>query len=159
MRTPGKPKEIEERRERAMRLVGQGYGTMETARIMGVSRESIRFWRKLFKENGKEGLKVTPPDGRPPKINEKERELLREGLIKGAKACGFSTDLWTLSRVAKHIKEEFGVEYHPGHVWRILRKMGFSAQKPQRRAKERDEGVIQNWIDETWPKIKKKRVN
>jgi len=93
MRTLGKPKEIEERRERAMKLVKQGYGTMETARIMGVSRESIRFWRKLFKENGKEGLKVTPPDGRPPKINEKQRERLRKGLIKGAR----SYSVWILN--------------------------------------------------------------
>lgn len=58
-------------------------------------------------------------------------------LLKGAKAAGFATDLWTLERVAQVIARELGVTYHPGHVWYILRGMGWSAQKPERRRSDR----------------------
>jgi transposase len=77
-------------------------------------------------------------------------------LLKGATAHGFSTDLWTLPRVAEVIAKTFGVRYHPAHVWKILRGEGWSCQKPERRARERDEEAIQNWRDKRWPHIKKR---
>jgi transposase len=77
-------------------------------------------------------------------------------LLKGATAHGFSTDLWTLPRVATVIARTYGVQYHPAHVWKILRGEGWSCQKPERRAKERDELAIQRWRTERWPHIKKR---
>ena len=78
-------------------------------------------------------------------------------LLKGPLAAGFATDLWTLARVAEVIDREFGVRYHPGHVWYILRDMGWSCQKPERRARERDEAAIEQWHAEEWPEAKKRR--
>ena len=83
------------------------------------------------------------------------RSLLKL-LLKGATAHGFSTDLWTLPRVAEIIARTFGVRYHPAHVWKILRGEGWSCQKPERRARERDEAAIQRWRTERWPHIKKR---
>jgi transposase len=77
-------------------------------------------------------------------------------LLKGATAHGFSTDLWTLPRVAEVIARTFGVRYHPAHVWKILRGEGWSCQKPERRARERDEAAIQRWRTDRWPHIKKR---
>ncbi|MFC1530037.1 winged helix-turn-helix domain-containing protein [Gemmatimonadota bacterium] len=77
-------------------------------------------------------------------------------LLKGARIAGFPTDLWTCPRVVKVIQKQFGVSYHVDHVGRVLRSLGFSPQKPQRRAAERDEEVIQGWIREEWAPAKKK---
>lgn len=76
---------------------------------------------------------------------------------EGAVAAGFPTALWTLARVAPVIERELGIQYHPGHVRYILRDMGWSAQKPERRARERDEEAIRRWREEEWARIKKAR--
>jgi transposase len=60
--------------------------------------------------------------------------------------------------VARLIEEHFGVSYHPGHVWRVMRLAGWSCQKPVRRAVERDEAAIEQWKKQKWPRIKKKPV-
>jgi transposase len=76
-------------------------------------------------------------------------------LLKGATAHGYASQLWTLPRVAEVIVRHFGVRYHPAHVWKLLRACGWSAQKPQRRARERDEAEIEQWRRQRWPHIKK----
>jgi transposase len=78
-------------------------------------------------------------------------------MLKGAGAFGFSTDLWTLRRVAELIERTFGVRYHPAHVWKVLRGEGWSCQKPEQRARERDEEAIEKWRTERWPHIKKRQ--
>jgi transposase len=77
-------------------------------------------------------------------------------LLKGAGACGFSTDLWTQRRVAQVIQREFGVRYHPHHLWRVLIGLGWSCQKPETRARERNEPAIAHWKRYHWPHIKKR---
>ena len=78
-------------------------------------------------------------------------------LLLGAQAAGFATDLWTCPRVTELIEKQFGVRYHVDHVGRLLHALGWSPQRPERRAAERDEAAIQNWIKSDWPRIKKKR--
>ena len=81
---------------------------------------------------------------------------MEQWLLKGAQAVGFPTDLWTCPRVAQLIRERLGVSYHVDHVCRVLHGLGWSPQRPSRRAIERDESAIQNWICAEWPRIKKK---
>ncbi len=103
-----------------------------------------------------EALKAKPHPGRPPKLSEQQKRELAAILRQGPMAAGFPTDLWTLKRVAAVIERHFGVKYHPSHVWKVLRSMGWSAQKPERRARERDEAAIRHWREKTWPQVKKK---
>jgi len=86
----------------------------------------------------------------------KYKRQLEQILLRGAPAAGFPTDLWTLARVTEVIERELGVTYHPGHVWRILTDMGWSCQKPEKRARERDEMAIARWRQEAWPRVEKK---
>jgi transposase len=82
--------------------------------------------------------------------------LLLLSLPQGAQANGFDTDLWTLERIAVVITQLTGVRYHPGHVWLILRRrLGWSVQRPERRAMERDDQAIARWVAHEWPRIKK----
>ena len=109
-----------------------------------------------MRTRGPDALRPKPTPGRPPRITPPQRAKLLKSLLKGARAHGFSTDLWTLPRVAEVIARTCGVRYHPAHVWKILRGEGWSCQKPERRAKERDEAAIQRWRTDRWPHIKKR---
>src|SRR5262249_386482 len=70
---------------------------------------------------------------------------------------GYETSLWTCARVAHLIEDEFGVAYHPGHVWKILDDLGWSCQRPVVRARERNEEAIRRWRSVRWSATKKAR--
>jgi transposase len=158
MRPPGSPKELERRRLRAIALLKEGYQPVEVARALGVDRRSVRRWKAAYRQEGRRALKAVPAPGRPPKLSMEQRKALEKDLLRGAQQAGFPTDLWTCPRVAEIIKMRFGITYHVDHVGRFLRSLGWSPQKPERRAKERDEEEIQRWIKQDWPRIKKKRT-
>lgn len=138
------------------RLLQQGKGVREVARLLGVTPTSVVRWKEALEEGGLAVLKAKPHPGRPPALSAEQKAALEALLRQGPLAAGFATDLWTLDRVAQVIQAHFAIEYHPGHVWKILRGLGWSPQKPERRARERDEAAITAWRDETWPQIKKK---
>ena len=156
MRPFGSPADLEARRRRAVALLETGLGVREVARQIGCSPASVSRWQAEVRARGPDGLRPKPASGRPPRVTARQRATLLRLLLKGAKTHGFSTDLWTLPRVATVIARTFGVTYHPAHVWKILRGEGWSCQKPERRAKERDEAAIQRWRMERWPHIKKR---
>ena len=156
MRPHGSPADLEARRRRAVALLDKGLGVREVARQIGCSPMSVSRWRTEVRARGPDALRPKPAPGRPPRVTARQRAKLLTLLLKGATAHGFSTDLWTLPRVAAVIARTFGVTYHPAHVWKILRGEGWSCQKPERRARERDEAAIQRWRTERWPHIKKR---
>src|SRR5215475_7469581 len=93
----------------------------------------------------------------PPRLSMAQKRRLVTLLGHGALKAGYRTELWTLPRVAELIRNEFGVRYHPAHVWKVLTALGWSCQKPERRAVERDDAAIARWKQEAWPRIKKRR--
>lgn len=155
MRPKGSPKELERRRRFAIRLLKQGMRPYEIAHKVKVQRRSIRRWNAAYHKGGYKAIRAKAA-GRPRKLGEHERKSLVRKLLKGAKNSGFATSLWTCPRIAKLISSQFGVRYHVDHIGRLLRSLGWSPQKPQRRAIERDEKEIQRWTREEWPLIKKK---
>jgi len=155
MRPPGSPQDLERRRLRAIELLKQGQPPVEVARIIGCDRRSVRRWNASFRNCGDGGLKARPTPGRPSKLDEKTQRQLEKALFRGAKAAGFPTDLWTCPRVAQLIQNRFGICYHVDHIGRLLHALGWSPQKPQRRAVERDEEEIRRWVKEEWPRVKK----
>lgn len=155
MRPKGSPEELERRRLRAIALLNQEYQPVDVARMVGVDRRSVRRWKAAYLKEGDKAIKAKPA-GRPQKLDEKAKKQLEHKLFKGAKASGFPNDLWTCPRVARLIFICFGIRYHVDHIGRLLRSMGWSPQRPQRRAIERDEKEIQRWIKQQWPIIKKK---
>jgi len=146
------------RRIEAGRLFAQGLSQAEVARQLGVSRQSASRWFRLWKANGSEGLRGAGRTGRKRQLSEEELRRLEAVLIQGPQAQGYETNLWTLQRIASVIEKLFGVSYHPGHVWKLLRQLGWSCQRPERRAVERDETTVRRWLKYRWPRIKKKRA-
>ena len=159
MRPKGTAAELEQRRRIAVTLVQQGMRRGDVARAVGTSRASVTRWCQAFDRRGEKGLAAKPHPGGRSKLTERQRQRLLRLLAKGPRKHGYHTKLWTLARVAEVIAVEFGVTYHPSQVWRILRAMKWSCQKPERRARERDEQAIRRWRQEDWPRIKKSPQN
>lgn len=155
MRPTGSGAELERRRRRALSLLGEGLMPVEVAQRVGVDRRSVRRWKAAWRRGGGAALKAKPTPGRPSKLNEGRRKQLERWLLKGAQAAGFASDLWTCPRVAELIAQRLGVEYHARHVPRVLRALGWTPQRPARRAVERDAAAIRRWIRHDWPRVKK----
>ena len=147
----------EGRRLRALELKERGWKQTQIADALGVSEGAVSQWMKRAREKGVEALRHKPPPGAPSRLSEDQRAKLPELLARGAQAYGFKGEVWTCERVAVVIRREFGVSYHPAHVSRVVRMLGLSLQKPQRRAEQRDEEAIEHWKDKKWPSLKKGR--
>jgi transposase len=155
MRPKGSSAALEQRRRDAVAMLRQGSKPAEVAKALRVSLVSVGRWRKAAAEGGAKALVAKPHPGRPPKLCVEERRQLIGLLKQGPVRHGYGTQLWTLGRIAEVIELHFGVSYHPSQVWRILLSLDWTWQKPQRRARERDEAAIERWRRLDWPRIKK----
>lgn len=156
MRPIGSAEELERRRRQAMGLIDQGMTPAAVAQAVGTSRASVTRWRQAVEARGPEGLESRPHPGGVSRLTVGQRKRLVRLLLQGPRRHGYGTELWTLARVAEVIAVTWGVKYHPSAVWHILRAMGWSCQKPERRARERDEEAIGRWMQQDWPRIKKR---
>jgi transposase len=147
--------EAAKRRIRAGRLLLAGKNPPEVARIVGAPRQTVYRWRDVLKVGGIDALRDMSKGGRPAQLGGGELSRLYVALLEGPELHGFSTPLWTLKRVRLLIEREFRVRYSEVHVWRLLGQLGFSNQKPDRRALERDEDAIKHWRKRVWPALKK----
>jgi len=155
MRPPGSPQELERRRRRAIALLVAGEAPVDVARRIGVDRRSVRRWNAAHRTRGMAGVRAKPAPGRPPKLTGRQRAQLERLLLQGAEAAGFATPLWTCPRIATVIARRFHVRYHVDHIGRVLHALGWSPQQPARRAIERDEAAIAQWVKVRWPQVKK----
>ena len=149
------PEELERRRRKAAKLFRRSVTQALIARQLGVSRTAVHYWHKEWKARGNTALdkkKVGPKGGLTVAVRKKIIRILE----RGPEASGYATQLWTLARVGKVITREGHVTYGQTQVWRILRSLGWSCQKPARRAKERDEEAIARWMKVEWPSIQKR---
>ena len=146
---------MEARRFQAAGLFARGISQGAVARALGVTRVTAHHWYHAWHANGRAALKAAGRAGRKPKLGPTQLAKVEQALRAGPRAYGFSTDLWTLPRVATVIERLTRVRHHPGHVWRILRGLSWSLQRPARRARERDEAAIEQWKTRRWAQVKK----
>jgi|RhiMetStandDraft_8_1073273.scaffolds.fasta_scaffold78920_1 transposase len=156
MRTHGSAQQLEQRRREAVALLDEGLSPAEVADRLRVSRRSVDRWRQVVREQGKESIAAVPHPGRASFLTDRQQEDLIKRLIAGARSQGFESDLWTCPRVRELIERKYQVSYHVDHLPRLLRRLGFTPQKPQRRAVERNEEAIATWIHRDWRRIKKR---
>src|SRR5262249_20829287 len=149
----GTAAELERRRRRAVDLLDQGVATTLVARFLGVHRTSVYRWRQAATQ-GPQALAAQPHPHRPPQLSDPQLRRLEALLAQGAAAHGWPNHLWTGARVAAVIRRHFRIGYHHDHVGRFLRqRLGWTPQKPRRRARERDEAAIRRWQSEDFPLI------
>jgi transposase len=147
---------LERRRRRAIALLAQGLTLSQVARRVPASVGTVSQWRHAWRTGGEAALAPRPVPGRPRKLTAQPCEQLVHSLSQGARAHGFANELWTLRRIAAVIRVPVGVRYHPAHVWKVLHRLGWSCQVPERQAIQRDEQAIAHWKRYRWPAIKKR---
>ena len=153
----GSGQKLEERRIRAVNeVVKDGQVPAAVAKKYKVEVGTLYRWIGKHRKDKKGGLKSKPTPGAPRRLSEAQLVQLEKMILAGARAAGFANDLWTCARLADLIKKEFGVQYHFNHVGKILARMGWTPQRPETRAIERDDRRIRHWVKDEFPKIKKK---
>lgn len=155
MRPHGSPAALEGRRLHAMDLLQQGLSLNEVARRIGCNASSVMRWRDAMARGGTDALKPKEVPGRPAKLTARQKQRLVRYLAQGPLAHGYRTDLWTTQRIADLVASKFSVRYHRDHVGRLMHDLGWTHQKPERRALERDEEAIERWKRTQWPRVKK----
>jgi len=155
MRPKGTAAELEARRLRAADLLADGKTAAQVAVLTGAGLSSVKEWKAALAKGGKEALAAKPHPKHEGKLDVAQKAELVEILVRGPLASGYQTDLWTCRRVADVVQKRFGVSYHPDHLGRILHDLGFTPQKPEQLARERDETAIEQWRKREWPRIKR----
>ena len=148
--------EAVKRRLRAARMLQAGKGCAEVALVVGVARQTVYTWKRLLDEGGIDALRAVPEPGRPAQLDAAQLAAVRAVVLQRPTEHGFGTDLWTLKRVGAVIERMHGVRFGQTQIWRILGSLGFSPQKPEKRAIERNEDAVRHWRRRTWPGLKKK---
>ena len=152
MRTKNDKPILEEKRKLALKLLEEGKPASKVAELVGVTVRSVYRWQEQRENPPK---KSELPPGRRSKLSSEQLQKLERELLRGAYAHGYAEDYWTLERIGHVIWELFGVRYVPSGVWHVMDRMGWSSQKPQRLAIQRDEEAILSWKRRVWPRIKK----
>ena len=155
MRLRGSAELLEDRRRRALKLLDEGLSLNETGRRIGCAASSVMHWRDMRRRGGRKALRVRSSPGRPPKLPLRACLFLLKVLLEGAMANGYPTQLWTTARIGEVIRRKFRVQYHRDHVGRLMHRLGWSHQKPQKRALERNEREVRRFVREDWPRVKK----
>lgn len=133
----------------------EGHTAVDIAHDLKVHRSSVPLWIKHWNTYGEEGLWEGQRSGRPAGLNERQRERLRDILDSGPVAYGLETGIWTSPLIRQIIREEFRRDYHPGHVRKLLRQLGYSVQRPTTRLVQADLRQKRKWVRYTYPNLKK----
>jgi transposase len=155
MRPVGTTAQLAARREGALELLRQGNSVAAVASALGVAARSVQRWQQAASSRKRKAKRPRRKPGRPSRLTAVQRRRLEMALRRGAYGYGYSEDYWTLDRIAHLIWELFSVRYHPSAVWHILKRLGWSCQKPQRVALQRNDQAIHHWKRYLWPHIKK----
>jgi transposase len=153
MRPFGTTQQLAKRRKRALRLLRRGQALPHVAQKVGTTERSVRRWQQQAQAANPKSARRHP--GRPARLQEEQVTHLKATLRAGARAQGYVEEYWTLARIAQLIWKLFAVRYQPSSVWRLLRRVGWSCQKPQRRSFGGDPEAIAGWRRSTWYRIKK----
>lgn len=146
---------LERRRLKAGTLFKNGTPQAETARLLGVTPAAASQWHRAWKKRGVRGLKSKGRPGPSPKLTPAKAAKIKAAILKGPRAFGYGTDLWTLERIRSVTRRVAKLSFGVAWTWHIVTALGFSCQKPQLKARERNERAIATWKRKTFPALKK----
>jgi transposase len=144
------------KRLRAVVLNSEGHTSGELAKILQARRSKVSDWLQRYQSEGVDGLLEGYRSGRPPELTEEQQQALGDILDSGPVAYGLDSGIWTSPMIVWVIEEEFGIQYHPGHVRKLLHGWGFSVQRPRRVLARADAAAQDRWHRRIYPALKKK---
>lgn len=147
-------------RRQAVKLHKEGLNHSEIARRLEVHRSTVGGWIKEYKQGGLKAIgkkRIGRPPGSGMQLGEKEQKRIRKMIVdKDPEQMKLSFALWTREAVKNLIKEIVGKELDLRQVGRYLKRWGMTAQRPVKRAYQRDQKKVNKWIQEEYPRIKQK---
>ena len=144
---------LEHLRMQAIKLFRTGKKVKDIAEDFGVTKAAVYEWIKDYKKLGISGLKMRKAKGAEAKLSKNEITTLVKLISITADNYGFECPLWDCNKIRLLILEKFGKSIHISNVWRLLKRLGLSPQKPQRMATERNDKEVKEWINNVWPEI------
>ncbi len=144
------------KRLHAVLLNAEARTSGEVAQLLKAPRSKVSEWLAHYEAHGVEGLLEGARSGRPPRLNAAQRTTLEDMVESGPVAYGYDCGIWTSPMIARVIQEEFDVNYHPGHVRKLLHQLGFSVQRPRRVLARANAAAQNRWHRWTFPNLKKK---
>jgi len=156
MSRKGSAEQLQERRLQAIALLEEGCTQVEIAQTLGVSPAAVSQWKTAYAQGGNEALLAKIHPGPIPKLSAKQCQQLLKYLRQGPRHHGWSTELWTLPRIVELVARKFAIQYDQSGVWRLLHRLGWSCQKPERCAREHQPAAIDRWRRRDWSRIKKR---
>jgi transposase len=159
MLLPRKALSAEQLRLLAVSMVNDGDPLEEVADLLDVSERSVWRWLSRWRRRGRlgdAGLATRPGSGRPPKLAGRQAAAVLRWIRRSPCDFGFATERWTAPRVAAVVEQRFGVHMNHRYLNDWLHERGITPQIPPRLARERNEGLIAEWINGAWPGIKKR---
>ena|SRR3989338_5900113 len=148
-------KALERRRMSAGKLFGAGVSQYRVAKHFSVSTAATNQWHKAWRAKGEDGLASKGNPGFASVYTSEKKRDLKELILTGPKKYGYDTDFWTVERIAAVARRKLGIKLRVTQTWRTIISLGFSCQKPERRAKERNERAIKEWRIGIFPRLKK----
>ena len=145
------------RRMHAVLLNHQEHTSGEIAQLLEAPRSKVSLWLSQYESYGWEALLEGHRSGRPQELTPTQVSQLDGIIDSGPVAYGFACGVWTSPMIGHVIQEEFSVSYHPGHVRKLLKAMGFSVQRPRRKLAKADPAAQDRWQRHTYPRLKKNR--
>jgi transposase len=146
-------------RFKAAKLFKKNIPQAEIARRLKVTPAAVNYWHIDWEKAGIKGLKSKGHPGFKSRLTDDNRLVFKRAILKGPLEYGFETNFWTLSRLAAVMKKTTGIKFGHDRTWQIVRELGFTCQKPQVRAAERDEAAIKAWKEKRLPGLKKMGSN
>src|SRR5262249_40885262 len=144
----------EYRRLRAWELHQHGWPQHQIVRALGVSKGAVSQWLSRARKEGVEALQKRSSPRAPARLTNEQKAQLAALLAKGAEHYGFRGDVWLRARIQSVIKQTFGVTYSVSHISWLMQQIGWSRQKPRRRARQRSEQAVEQWLEKRWPELK-----
>lgn len=127
----------------------------DIANLLKVNRTNVPDWIHNWNDYGAGGLLEGHRSGRRSYLGREDKVRLGDILESGPVVYGLNTGVWTSKIVTQIIEEEFGIGFHPGHVRKLLKEIGFSVQRPTYKLVNADSKKKNKWIRYTYPNLKK----
>lgn len=149
-------KTLTELRKRAVARIHAGEMPTDVARVLGIHVRTIFRWLAQYRSGGWQNLDAKKRGGRPPKLDGKALKWIYNTVtMKNPLQLKFPFALWTSRMIRELIYKRYRIKLSRSSVCRLLGQLGLSAQRPLWRAYQQNPEVVQKWIDEEYPKIRR----
>ena len=149
----------QELRERGVKMRKEGMSYEDIGHILDVHYTTVSTWYAKYKRDGKDGIVIRKRGrkrGEKKNLNPiQEAQIIKRLIDTTPKQLKFKYVLWTREAVQKLIKNDCNIDMPISTVGKYLQRWEFTSQVPIKRAYERNDAKVRQWLKEEYPAIEK----